>query len=128
FFGCCNSDPCNSKGCPAADLKPAGLGTAPGPASDTTKNPNGSWYQYEQCSAGQWYTCADISPSFQGCCDINPCSNKGCPSSNLHAASFKSIPPELKSSTSSTASTSSATSSIIKTTTSNTLTPTSTPA
>lgn len=35
---------------------------------------------------GQWYTCADTSPPFMGCCRSNPCAGNGCPQNDLVAA------------------------------------------
>ncbi|KIM98487.1 hypothetical protein OIDMADRAFT_128268 [Oidiodendron maius Zn] len=83
FLGCCASNACNGIGCPSDDLRAAGLGTACGTNSDSNDS---SYWPYVQCSSGgQWWTCE--SPSFQGCCDINPCGG-GCPANDLHPAAF----------------------------------------
>ncbi|KAG4434965.1 hypothetical protein IFR05_009546 [Cadophora sp. M221] len=96
FLGCCTSNPCQGDGkiCPANDLRAAGMGTDPGPDPGLTSN-DGSYWPNVQCPAGsEWWTCALQTPSFQGCCDVNPCGGDGtgCPSSLLHPAAFKSAP------------------------------------
>ncbi|KAH8651906.1 hypothetical protein BGZ60DRAFT_569086 [Tricladium varicosporioides] len=88
FFGCCTSNAC-SGGCPSSDLRAAGLGTAAGPNFPSNE---GSPWPNERCSTGLWWTCAVQTPTFQGCCDSNPCNGVGCPSSQLHAAAFASTP------------------------------------
>ncbi|KAL2063095.1 hypothetical protein VTL71DRAFT_6167 [Oculimacula yallundae] len=94
FMGCCTSNPCqgNGKTCPSSDLRAAGMGTGSGP--DLPSN-DASYWPNVQCSVGLWWTCAMQTPSFQGCCEVNPCggdgSAGGCPSSSLHAAAFKSV-------------------------------------
>src|SRR5450432_2376661 len=93
FFGCCTSNPCNGVGCPSADLRPAGMGVGAGP--DLPANDSSFWPNVK-CSAGQWWTCALQTPSFQGCCDSSPCGGKGCPLDQLHPAAFLTIPPELQ--------------------------------
>ncbi|KAF4633035.1 hypothetical protein G7Y89_g5091 [Cudoniella acicularis] len=116
FFGCCNSDPCqNDAGCPASDLEPAGLGT-------NSSSEDGS---FATCSAGLWWTCSANTPSFQGCCDTDPCAHNGCPSGQLHAAFFRTIPPELA--TAATSSNSAAATSSGSTATDSSPIPTSTP-
>ncbi|TVY48997.1 putative serine/threonine-protein kinase, partial [Lachnellula occidentalis] len=106
FLGCCVSNPCHEGGCPAEDLRAAGMGTASGPDSSTD---DGSYWPNVNCSLGLWYTC--LNSNFQGCCDESPCAD-GCPSSALHAAAFKTPPSQLSSSseTKSTSSTPSTTS------------------
>lgn len=71
------------------------MGTDPGPDPGVTSN-HGSYWPNVQCSAGKWWTCALQTPSFQGCCEVNPCGGDGtgCPSSLLHPAAFKSTPLE----------------------------------
>ncbi|KAI9825283.1 MAG: hypothetical protein M1832_001317 [Thelocarpon impressellum] len=77
FQGCCTSNPCNGVGCPASDLKPAGLGP------DLSFAPNNS------CPiTGLWWTCSAQTPTFQGCCKTNPCNGLGCPAADLVAAGF----------------------------------------
>ncbi|KAH6662504.1 hypothetical protein B0J14DRAFT_495950, partial [Halenospora varia] len=97
FFGCCISNACNG-GCPSSDLRAAGLGTAAGPNFPSNE---GSPWPNEKCSTGQWWTCAVQTPTFQGCCDSNPCNGVGCPSSQLHAAAFASSPASATSKVSS---------------------------
>lgn len=80
FLGCCTSEACNGNGgCPAADLRAAGLG--PG---------NSSYYPNVNCpDNGLWYTCAETNPTFQGCCISNPCHIGGaCPRGNLFPAAW----------------------------------------
>ncbi|CAG8955750.1 hypothetical protein HYFRA_00011616 [Hymenoscyphus fraxineus] len=84
FQGCCVTNPCQQNGCPATDLRAAGIPTA---GIVATNEPN------VQCpSTSLWYTCTAISPSFQGCCKTNPCQQNGCPAGDLEAAQFKVIP------------------------------------
>lgn len=91
FLGCCTSDPCNGSGCPSSDLRAAGMGTGSGP--DGLSSNDASYWPNVQCSVGQWWTCAMQTPSFQGCCESNPCggSGTGCPSGMLYPAAFKSV-------------------------------------
>ncbi|KAJ8071453.1 hypothetical protein OCU04_001773 [Sclerotinia nivalis] len=93
FLGCCTSNPCNNKGCPVADLRAAGLGF--GLAGQEISLSLGSYYPNVYCSSGSWWICASHNPSFQGCCDINPCSANAtyCPQSQLHPAAFKAVTP-----------------------------------
>lgn len=96
FFGCCTIDPCggDNTGCPASNLRAAGMGTDGGP--DGMSSNDGSYWPNVQCPSGQWWTCAKQTPSFQGCCDINPCQGAmSCPVASLHAAAFQTIPAEL---------------------------------
>jgi hypothetical protein len=88
FFGCCTSNPCNGVGCPASDLRAAGMGTGSGPDSATNDS---SYWPNVQCVHGQWWTCADQTPSFQGCCISNPCGGTGCPMGNLFPAELGTV-------------------------------------
>ncbi|KAH6707551.1 hypothetical protein BKA61DRAFT_430447, partial [Leptodontidium sp. MPI-SDFR-AT-0119] len=94
FFGCCTSNPCrgDNTGCPASDLRAAGIGSGTNP--DATRN--GTYWPNTQCAKGQWWTC-DVpqKPTFQGCCDVNPCNGVGCPAGSLQQAAFITIPAEL---------------------------------
>lgn len=79
FLGCCengsSADIC-THGCPPEDLLPASFET--------------EYYDYittAACTRGDWWSCANTSPPFLGCCLSNPCSG-GCPRSNLTAAIF----------------------------------------
>ncbi|PVH79545.1 hypothetical protein DL98DRAFT_655313 [Cadophora sp. DSE1049] len=94
FFGCCTSNPCrgDNTGCPTSDLRAAGIGSGTNP--DTTEN--GTYFPNTQCAIGQWWTC-DVPqrPTFQGCCEVNPCNGVGCPAGSLQPAAFMTIPPEL---------------------------------
>ncbi|PQE23093.1 hypothetical protein CJF32_00004479 [Rutstroemia sp. NJR-2017a WRK4] len=99
FFGCCTSNPCNGVGCPASDLRAAGMGTGSGPDADTN---DGSYWPNVQCPlGGSWYTCPQQTPSFQGCCESRMCngSNTVCPDEQLHPAAFLSVPQPSASST-----------------------------
>ncbi|KAF7901201.1 hypothetical protein EAF00_003422 [Botryotinia globosa] len=91
FFGCCTSNPCNSKGCPESDLRAAGLGH--GEAGDEGSMNLGSYWPNVYCSSGIWWICSSQNPSFQGCCDIDPCSSNAtsCPQAHLYPAAFKSV-------------------------------------
>lgn len=79
FLGCCkNGSPANicTNGCPQEDLLPATF--------------EEEYYDYvtrAACTTGDWWSCANISPPFLGCCLSNPCLG-GCPPSNLTAAIF----------------------------------------
>jgi hypothetical protein len=88
FFGCCTSNPCNGVGCPSSDLRAAGMGTGSGP--DFSVNDSSYWPNVF-CAHGQWWTCAEQTPSFQGCCISNPCANAGCPMGNLFPAAFGTV-------------------------------------
>ncbi|PVH75132.1 hypothetical protein DL98DRAFT_428019 [Cadophora sp. DSE1049] len=94
FLGCCTSNPCqgNGKTCPTSDLRAAGMGTGPGPDPGLTRN-DASYWPNVQCSVGEWWTCAMQTPSFQGCCEENPCGGDGtgCPASLLHPAEFSTV-------------------------------------
>ena len=94
FLGCCTSNPCqgNSKTCPASDLRAAGMGTGPGPDPGLTGN-DASYWPNVKCSVGKWWTCAMQTPSFQGCCEENPCGGDGtgCPDGLLHPAEFSTV-------------------------------------
>ncbi|KAG9248984.1 hypothetical protein BJ878DRAFT_485672 [Calycina marina] len=91
FLGCCNSDPCNGVGCPASDLRPAGLGAG---AGQSECDHDSSFYPDIQCpSGGTFYYCHayDKNASFQGCCFSNACiTNHGgrCEGINLSPAAF----------------------------------------
>ncbi|KAI0841615.1 hypothetical protein F5Y06DRAFT_259903 [Hypoxylon sp. FL0890] len=82
FIGCCTIDPCadGSGNCPQNDLAAASF------SSDHYDS-----IPKQNCAAPsndtQWFTCKSSQP-FLGCCDINPCQNDGCPTSNLLAATL----------------------------------------
>ncbi|KAF7931812.1 uncharacterized protein EAE98_004548 [Botrytis deweyae] len=78
-------------GCPASDLRAAGLGH--GEAGDEGSMNLGSYWPNVYCSSGSWWICSRQTPSFQGCCDIDPCSSKAtnCPQAHLYPAAFKSV-------------------------------------
>jgi hypothetical protein len=97
FFGCCTSNPCNGVGCPSSDLRAAGMGTGSGP--DFSVNDSSYWPNVF-CAHGQWWTCAEQTPSFQGCCISNPCANAGCPMGNLFPAAFGTVSSAASTSTS----------------------------
>ena len=79
FLGCCdNSSPADTctNGCPQQNLLPATF--------------DEEYYDYvtrAACTRGNWWSCANISPPFLGCCLSNPCLD-GCPPSDLTAAIF----------------------------------------
>ena len=79
FLGCCaNGSPAVTciHGCPQEDLLPASF--------------EEEYYDYvtrASCTRGDWWSCANISPPFLGCCLSNPCLD-GCPPSDLTAAIF----------------------------------------
>ena len=79
FLGCCeNGSPANicTNGCPQEDLLPATF--------------EEKYYDYvtrAACTRGDWWSCANVSPPFLGCCLSNPCLG-GCPPSDLTAAIF----------------------------------------
>jgi hypothetical protein len=83
FIGCCSSNPCSGSMCPEKDLSPMGFGPITTPTPD---------YPNHSCPyGGLWYTCADNSVPFQGCCDSNPCNGVGCPVSDLRAAGVHTV-------------------------------------
>ncbi|KAJ3517246.1 hypothetical protein NM208_g14730 [Fusarium decemcellulare] len=118
FIGCCKSDPCGErKGlCPDEHLRSASFEAK----------------QYNQMLPQacindnrdvKWYTCAGTTPSFLGCCAVNPCAKGACPARELRAAKLSDNsknaepfrgggPPPDPVSSSSTSSSSSSTSSI----------------
>ncbi len=119
FLGCCkNGSPANicTNGCPQEDLLPATF--------------EEEYYDYvtrAACTTGDWWSCANISPPFLGCCLSNPCLG-GCPPSNLTAAIFSQnqtdnplysaisdAPAAASSTTSSSTSRSASTSSVLTT-------------
>ncbi|TEY83155.1 hypothetical protein BOTCAL_0025g00140 [Botryotinia calthae] len=53
----------------------------------------GSYWPNVYCSSGTWWICSSKNPSFQGCCDIDPCSSNAtnCPQYHLYPAAFKSV-------------------------------------
>ncbi|KAI0479341.1 hypothetical protein GGR56DRAFT_673267 [Xylariaceae sp. FL0804] len=95
FVGCCTADPCSTGGMCAADaLRPA--------TYDPQANPN---LPAQDCMASTgdgggggaadagvvpwWYTCADTSPPFLGCCTVDACESDqagGCPLGNVSIA------------------------------------------
>lgn len=60
----------------------------------------GSYWPNVYCSSGSWWICSSQNPSFQGCCDIDPCSRNAtnCPQAHLYPAAFKSVTNTLSSS------------------------------
>ena len=81
FLGCCDVDPCGSKGgkCPSSSVRPTGF--------DPDK-----YFEIpaQSCVSSNdmvdWYTCTN-SPTFLGCCTTNPCMEHGeCPEENLVGA------------------------------------------
>ncbi|KAF2835269.1 hypothetical protein M501DRAFT_962692 [Patellaria atrata CBS 101060] len=80
FLGCCTSDPCN-RGCPSTDLRPASF----------DRNFFGEFHD-QQCSSGDYYTCASNDPPFLGCCHSNPCTQGRCPDDDLTAAFLSNNP------------------------------------
>jgi hypothetical protein len=79
-------------------LRAAGIGFS----NDSSESPN------ETCSYGQWWTCTDQTPSFQGCCLTDPCrgDNTGCPAGQLYPAAFASVTTAATSSSAASTSTS----------------------
>lgn len=79
FLGCCeNSSPADTctNGCPQEDLLPASF--------------EKEYFDYitrAACTRGIWWSCANTSPPFLGCCLSNPCLG-GCPPGDLTAAIF----------------------------------------
>ncbi|KAI1081264.1 hypothetical protein F5B20DRAFT_588825 [Whalleya microplaca] len=72
FLGCCAQDPCSS-GCPPEALRPAAsFAEYPG-------RPQSCMAPYD---SSKWYTCAQASPKFLGCCRRDPC-NEGCADEDL---------------------------------------------
>lgn len=68
FLGCCDINPCHNSNCPSSNLFPMGLGD------------NFTYVFGHSCqNGGQWWTCAEQTPSFQGCCETDPCNGAGCP-------------------------------------------------
>ncbi|KAI0969326.1 hypothetical protein F4678DRAFT_440073 [Xylaria arbuscula] len=85
FLGCCEIDPCGSKGglCPSSALSPSKFAPLkyneikPQSCTSSTKN-------------ALWYTCTN-GPTFLGCCASNPCNNDGvCPGDDLVGAVLNS--------------------------------------
>lgn len=79
FLGCCEygspAETCRA-GCPQEDLLPASF--------------EKEYYYYitpAACTKGDWWSCANTSPPFLGCCLSNPCFD-GCPPGDLTAAVF----------------------------------------
>lgn len=65
-----------ANGCPQNGLQPASF-----------EKQYSSDVRDAQCSSGgEWYMCPDTTPPFLGCCQTNPCSQKGCPSGQLVGA------------------------------------------
>jgi hypothetical protein len=79
------------------------MGTGSGP--DFSVNDSSYWPNVF-CAHGQWWTCAEQTPSFQGCCISNPCANAGCPMGNLFPAAFGTVSSTAPTSTSTSASSS----------------------
>lgn len=81
FVGCCTVDPCKTD-----------TGICPADALRTTSFDKYSYNMIEaqNCVSAdpkvQWYTCAAIKTPFMGCCNVNPCSENGCPGTGLFAA------------------------------------------
>ncbi|EXJ56020.1 hypothetical protein A1O7_08951, partial [Cladophialophora yegresii CBS 114405] len=83
FIGCCSSNPCSGRLCPEEDLYPMGFSSVTAPAPD---------YPNHSCPyGGLWYTCAENTVPFQGCCASNPCNGQGCPASDLRAAAVHTV-------------------------------------
>ncbi|KIY04181.1 uncharacterized protein Z520_00873 [Fonsecaea multimorphosa CBS 102226] len=83
FIGCCSSNPCSGQLCPQSNLYPMGFGPVTSPVPD---------YPNHSCPyGGLWYTCADNSVPFQGCCASNPCNGQGCPASDLRPAGVHTV-------------------------------------
>ncbi|EXJ63517.1 uncharacterized protein A1O5_11566, partial [Cladophialophora psammophila CBS 110553] len=83
FIGCCSSNPCSGQMCPQDNLYPMGFGPVTTPVPD---------YPNHSCPyRGLWYTCADNSVTFQGCCESNPCNGQGCPASDLRPAGVHTV-------------------------------------
>ena len=79
FLGCCaNGSPAVTciYGCPQEDLLPASF-----------EKEDYDYTTRASCTRGNWWSCADTSPPFLGCCLSNPCLN-GRPPSDLTAAIF----------------------------------------
>lgn len=84
FTGCCGEDPCNDNGCSAGQLYAASFQAS-----------NYGLFPDQECGAGLWYTCVwenQTVDTFMGCCQSNPCSNKGCPVDSLAAGYLSSNP------------------------------------
>jgi hypothetical protein len=83
FIGCCSTDPCSGVLCSGNDLYPMGFGSVTTPVPD---------YPNHSCPyGGLWYTCADNTTPFQGCCESNPCNGVGCPAADLKPAGVHTI-------------------------------------
>ncbi|MCJ1425451.1 hypothetical protein MMC29_003350 [Sticta canariensis] len=80
FVGCCENQPCGTdSSCNGRALKPMSF----------DKALYKSVFQDQVCSTGKWYTCANITPPFVGCCKIDPCTS-GCPDGDLVEGSLSS--------------------------------------
>ncbi|KAK0702563.1 hypothetical protein B0T21DRAFT_321436, partial [Apiosordaria backusii] len=91
FVGCCTINPCTTGyqrepgTCPEENLRPASF------SKDSYLE-----LPAQECASTDesalWYTCAYNSPPFLGCCKINPCVNKSCPTDQLVAARLSPDP------------------------------------
>ncbi|KAK4178552.1 hypothetical protein QBC36DRAFT_209062 [Triangularia setosa] len=91
FVGCCTINPCTTGyqrepgTCPPENLRPASF------SKDSYLE-----LPAQECASTDesalWYTCAYNSPPFLGCCKVNPCVNKSCPTYQLVAARLSPDP------------------------------------
>ncbi|KAK4198854.1 hypothetical protein QBC40DRAFT_283140 [Triangularia verruculosa] len=91
FVGCCTINPCTTGyqrepgTCPPENLRPASF------SKDSYLE-----LPAQECAGSDesalWYTCAYNSPPFLGCCKVNPCVNKSCPTDQLVAARLSPDP------------------------------------
>lgn len=78
FIGCCQEDMLTGD-CPEDKLLPMSFNYSNYndiPPQDCVAAANGA----------KWYVCADSQPTFLGCCDIDACGFRGCPSTLVRSA------------------------------------------
>ncbi|VUC29621.1 unnamed protein product [Clonostachys rosea] len=81
FIGCCTLDPCKTDdgNCPTENLR-----------NTTFDKLHYSQFKAQGCLSDDpqdiFYTCANTSPPFMGCCAQNACQSDGCAAANLSSA------------------------------------------
>lgn len=84
FIGCCQVDMLTGD-CPEEKLMPMSFNYSNYndiPPQDCVAAANGA----------KWYVCADREPTFMGCCDLDACGFRGCPSSLVRSARLSQNP------------------------------------
>jgi hypothetical protein len=85
FFGCCESNPCQT-GCPQGDVRPLAFNP-----QFTFADLNAVECVPSAPSEASTFAAVGLDPPFAGCCSADPNVHNGCPIGDLYAATMPDV-------------------------------------